>query len=40
MIGRKSYVTGGGSADFLNALVEIPGQGRAMLVIDTDATPA
>ena len=22
--GRKSYVTGGGSADFLNALVEIP----------------
>ncbi len=35
--GRKSYVTGGGSADFLNALVEIPGQGRAMLVIDTNA---
>jgi acyl-CoA dehydrogenase len=35
--GRKSYVTGGGSADFLNALVEIPGQGRAMLVIDTAA---
>ncbi len=35
--GRKSYVTGGGSADFLNALVEIQGQGRAMLVIDTNA---
>jgi acyl-CoA dehydrogenase len=35
--GRKSYVTGGGSADFLNALVEIEGQGRAMLVIDTTA---
>jgi acyl-CoA dehydrogenase len=35
--GRKSYVTGGGDADFLNTLVEIPGQGRAMLVIDTQA---
>ena len=35
--GQKSYVTGGASADFLNALVEIPGQGRAMLVIDTNA---
>ncbi len=35
--GRKSYVTGGGNADFLNALVEIPDQGRAMLVIDTHA---
>ena len=35
--GQKSYVTGGANADFLNALVEIPGQGRAMLVIDTDA---
>jgi alkylation response protein AidB-like acyl-CoA dehydrogenase len=34
--GRKSYVTGGGHADFLNTLVEIPGQGRAMLVIDCD----
>ena len=33
--GRKSYVTGGASADFLNALVEIEGKGRAMLVIDT-----
>ena len=35
--GRKSYVTGGGSADFLNALVEVPDQGRAMLVIATRA---
>ena len=34
--GQKSYVTGGGNADFLNTLVDIPGQGRAMLVIDTD----
>src|SRR5262249_24861037 len=33
--GRKSYVTGGAHADFLNTLVEVPGQGRAMLVIDT-----
>jgi len=36
--GRKSYVTGGAHADFLNTLVEIPGQGRAMLAIDV-ATP-
>jgi alkylation response protein AidB-like acyl-CoA dehydrogenase len=35
--GRKSYVTGGADADFLNAVVEIPQQGRAMLVIDTHA---
>lgn len=35
--GRKSYVTRGGEADFLNVLVEVPGQGRAMLVIDADA---
>ncbi len=34
--GRKSYVTGGGDADFLNVLVEIPDRGRAMLVIDCD----
>lgn len=35
--GRKSYVTRGGEADFLNVLVEVPGQGRALLVIDADA---
>ena len=35
--GRKSYVTGGAHADFLNALVDVPEQGRAMLVIDTGA---
>jgi len=35
--GQKSYVTGGGNADFLNALVDVPGQGRAMLVMDTNA---
>lgn len=35
--GRKSYVTRGGDADFLNTLVEIDGQGRALLVIDTGA---
>src|SRR4051812_44534836 len=29
--GRKSYVTGGGNADFLNVLVDVPEQGRAML---------
>lgn len=36
--GRKSYVTRGGEADFLNVLVDVPGRGRAMLVIDV-ATP-
>jgi alkylation response protein AidB-like acyl-CoA dehydrogenase len=35
--GRKSYVTGGAGADFLNAMVDVEGQGRAMLVIDTKA---
>ncbi len=35
--GRKSYVTGGADADFLNTLVDIPGQGRAMVVIETGA---
>ena len=35
--GRKSYVTRGGEADFLNVLVEVPGEGRSMLVIDTNA---
>lgn len=36
--GRKSYVTGGGDADFMSTLVEVAGNGRAMLVIDR-ATP-
>ncbi len=35
--GQKSYVTGGADADFINTLVQIPGQGPAMLVIDTNA---
>ncbi len=35
--GQKSYVTGGGSADFINTLVQVPDAGPAMLVIDTDA---
>ena len=39
--GRKSYVTRGGEADFLNTLVEVEAdgkaQGRAMLVIDAHA---
>ena len=35
--GRKSYVTRGGDADFLNTLVEVEGQGRALLVIDANA---
>ncbi|MCC7122299.1 MAG: acyl-CoA dehydrogenase family protein [Gammaproteobacteria bacterium] len=35
--GRKSYVTRGGEADFLNVLVDVPGEGRAVLVIDADA---
>lgn len=34
--GRKSYVTRGGEADFLNVLVEVPGAGRALLVIDAN----
>ena len=34
--GRKSYVTGGADADFLTVLVEIDGQGPAMVVVDTD----
>jgi alkylation response protein AidB-like acyl-CoA dehydrogenase len=36
--GKKSYVTGGADADFLNTLVDVPPHGRAMLVIDC-ATP-
>ncbi len=35
--GQKSYVTGGADAHFMTALVEIEGQGPAMVVIDTDA---
>lgn len=35
--GAKSYVTGGGTADFLNTLVDIEGEGKAMLVIDTNS---
>ena len=35
--GRKSYVTRGGDADFFNTMVEIEGQGRALLVIDAHA---
>ncbi len=34
--GRKSYVTGGGSADFVNTLVRIDGHGPAMVVVDID----
>jgi acyl-CoA dehydrogenase len=34
--GQKSYVTGGAEADFLVALVEVDGQGPAMVVLDTD----
>jgi len=33
--GQKSYVTGGAEADFLVALVDVEGQGPAMVVIDT-----
>lgn len=33
--GRKSYVTGGAEADFLTVLVEVDGQGPAMVVVDT-----
>jgi alkylation response protein AidB-like acyl-CoA dehydrogenase len=35
--GQKSYVTGGAHASFINTLVQIPDQGAALLVIDTDA---
>ena len=34
--GQKSYVTGGGDADFINTLVHIEDQGPSMVVIDTD----
>lgn len=33
--GRKSYVTGGADADFLTVLVDIAGQGPAMVIVDT-----
>jgi alkylation response protein AidB-like acyl-CoA dehydrogenase len=33
--GQKSYVTGGAEADFINTLVQVDGQGPAMVVIDT-----
>lgn len=33
--GQKSYVTGGAEVDFLTALVDVEGRGRAMVVIDT-----
>jgi len=33
--GQKSYVTGGGEADFINALVHIEERGPSMVVIDT-----
>lgn len=35
--GQKSYVTGGGDADFINTLCQIPGKGPALVVIDTSA---
>ena len=35
--GQKSYVTGGADAHFMTALVEIEGQGPAMVVIDTES---
>lgn len=33
--GQKSYVTGGGDADYVNTLVQIDGKGPSMVVIDT-----
>lgn len=33
--GQKSYVTGGGDADFINTLVEIDDSGPAMVLIET-----
>ena len=35
--GQKSYVTGGADADFINTLVQIPGQGPGLLVVDCNA---
>lgn len=34
--GAKSYVTGGADADFLTVLVDVAGQGPAMVVVDTN----
>lgn len=34
--GRKSYVTGGADADFVNTLVQVSDRGPALVVIDTD----
>ncbi|MDZ7669539.1 MAG: acyl-CoA dehydrogenase [Gammaproteobacteria bacterium] len=34
--GRKSYVTGGAEADFINTLVDVEDHGPALVVIDTD----
>ena len=34
--GQKSYVTGGAEADFINTLVQVEGQGPALVVIDTN----
>ena len=34
--GQKSYVTGGASADFINTLVNIEGQGPIMAVVDRE----
>lgn len=36
--GQKSYVTGGATADYINAMVDIEGEGPAMVLIDM-ATP-
>lgn len=33
--GRKSYVTGGAEADFVNTLLQVDDQGPAMVVVDT-----
>ena len=33
--GQKSYVTGGGDADFINCLVQVEDRGPSMVVIDT-----
>jgi alkylation response protein AidB-like acyl-CoA dehydrogenase len=35
--GRKSYVTGGLDADFINVVLNIEGHGPAIVVVDTDA---
>lgn len=35
--GRKSYVTRGAEVDFLNVLLDVGDEGRAFVVIDTDA---